>query len=213
MDAPPPSPIPQRLRRIWRGVHWHRRKFAALCAAVAVFAALDVLRPAPPPTTPVVTARHDLPAGVNLRAEDLDVVAWPASRAPAHRADREDLIGRNLTSAIARGAPLTSLNVTGDAWSDLRPGHVAVSVHLQDSALAELLSPGQHVRLSAIDPHSPGTAQSVANDAVVLAIPRPDARANASQSGRLVVFDVPESESDLVVSSAVSRYLAVTWGG
>lgn len=212
MDTPQPSPVPQRLRRLWRQARWHRRKFAALCAAVAVFAALDVLRPTPPPTVRVITARHDLAAGATLTDGDLDTAAWPASQAPAHAVGRDRLLGRRLNSGVAHGTPLTSLSVAGDAWSNLRSGHVAVAVRLQDSALADLLAPGQRVQLAAVDPRSPSDTRIVTSEAVVLAVPRSDTRTTASQASRLVVFDVRADESGQVISSAVSRYLTAIWG-
>lgn len=214
MNAPPPlQPIAERYRRIWKRLLWHRRKFAALSAAIAVFAILDVVRPPAPQTVRVIVARHDLAAGATVTANDLLDAAWPRSLAPTHLVERHEVVGRTLTSGVARGLPLTRLSVAGDAWSGLPPGHVAVAVRLQDSAMAGLLAPGQRVRLAAIDPRSPSEARDVSGNALVLAIPQPETRTASTQTGRLVVFDVPVEESELVVSSAVSRYLTVIWGG
>lgn len=199
-------------RRLLRRLIWHRRKAAALCADVAIFAVLNVLRPPPGRSVTLVTARHDIVAGAKLRANDITEAQYPAALAPAHASQAAaDVIGRVATSGLARGTPLTALSLTGSAWSLLTPGHEAVPARLQDSGVADLLRPGQHVRLVAIDPRSPTEAQTVVEDAVVLATPRPERGAMSTTTGRLVVFDVPTSRANLVTSSAVSRYLTVAW--
>lgn len=177
-----------------------------------MFAALSVLRPPAPPTVLVTIARHDLAAGARIAPGDIAQAAFPASLAPAHLAKMDDVIGQTVTSAVSRGAPLTRLNLSGDAWASLTPGRVAVPVRLQDGPAAGLLRSGQHLRLVTVDPHTPGSARIIVDDAVVLAVPRPEEDSHASQPGRLVVFDVPDEQSDLVVSAAVSRYLTVIWG-
>ncbi|MGN6722311.1 MAG: SAF domain-containing protein [Marmoricola sp.] len=213
MDTPSLLAAPRRYRRLWRRLLWHRRKVAALLAAVAVFAILNVLKPPPVPSVTVLTARHDLTAGTRLRAADVVAVRYPATLAPA-RALRTPaaVVGRIVTSALASGTPMTSFSLGGVAWSGLAPGHQAVPARLQDSTVAELLSPGQHVRLAAVDPRSPTEAQTLVEDAIVLATPTPERGSTSTTTGRLVVFDVPASRANLVTSSAVSRYLTVTWG-
>lgn len=213
MTAPPrPFALPTRYQRLWRQLRWHRRKLGALCAAVAVFASLNALRPPAPPTVPVLTAARDLAAGATLHAADLTVVNLPRDLAPAQSLGAREWIGRSLAARVARGTPLTRLSLTGDAWSGLAQGRVAVAVRLQDPAVAGLLSPGQHVGLVAVDPRSPTDATSLASDAVVLAVPPAPQAATASMPGRLVVVAVPTDQAAIVISTAVSRYLGVTWG-
>ena len=201
-------------RRLWRRLRWHRRKFAALLAAVAAFTALDLLRPPPPPTVLLVIARHDVAAGAKLRAGDVLAVRYPRAFAPDHAVTRSsDAIGRFAAAGLARGLPLTALSISGAAWSNLGPGRAAVPLRLQDSAVADLLRPGQRVRLAAVDPRTPREADVLVEDAVVLSVPTPDRGPTTSTTtGRLVVFDVPETRTNLVTSSAVSRYLTVIWG-
>lgn len=211
MSPTPATSTPIAYRRLWRRFLWHRRKLAALCAAVAVVASLNVLKPTPTPTVVVVTAQHELTAGMRLTARDLVEVRYPEALAPERRvASLSAVVGRILTAGLARGTPVTSLSLTGDAWSNRRAGDVAVPVRLQDSTLAGLLRPGQHVRLSAVDARTGTDAQTLVDDAVVLAVPQ-EQRADPS-TGRLVVFDVPADRADAVTSQAVSRYLTVTWG-
>jgi Flp pilus assembly protein CpaB len=203
----------QRIRRLWRRLVWHRRKIAAVLAVGAAFAALNLVKPLPAPSVTLVTANHDLAAGARLRASDLAEVVYPKALAPTQALGaREQALGRMVTSGLARGTPLTALNLSGAAWSHLPLGHTAVPARLQDSAVADLLKPGQHVRLAAVDPRSPTEAQTLVDDAVVLAAPPADRGTTAAPAGRLVVFDVPASRANLVTSSAVSRYLTVIWG-
>lgn len=202
-----------RYQRLWRQLRWHRRKLAALCAAVAVLASLQVLRPSAPPSVPVLAATHDLAAGVTLEAGDVAIVRLPPDLAPAHSLSAHELLGRTLAAPVARGTPLTRLSVAGDAWARLPGGEVAIAVRLQDAAVAGLLSPGQHVGLLAVDPRSPTKASLLTHDAVVLALPPvPQGTSAAASPGRLVVFEVPSADAEAVTSSAVSRYLTVIWG-
>ena len=191
---------------------WHRRKLAAICAAVTVFATLSILKPPPPPSVMLVTARHDIAAGARLRARDLIEVRYPRALAPERSVEAvADAIGRFATAGLARGTPLTAFSLSGAVWTQLAPTRAAVPVRLQDGAVADLLRPGQHVRLASIDPRAPSEADLLVADAVVLAVPAPD-RGTSTTTGRLVVFEVPAGRANLVTSSAVSRYLTVTWG-
>lgn len=191
---------------------WHRRKLAALCAAIAVLAILDVLKPPAPPTVVLLTANHDLPAGVRLHADDVSGVRYPRSLAPDGALTQlGDIVGRSPSAGFPRGAPITRVGLAGDGWSAEDTGRTAVAVRLQDPAVADLLVPGQRVRLLAIDPRTPGRAETLVDAAVVLAVPTPDARAS-STNGRIAVFEVPTKLAEIVASSAVSRYLTVTWG-
>ena len=204
--------IPTRYHRLWRQLRWHRRKLAALCAAVAVFATLHALRPPAPATVAVVAASHDLAAGATLQAGDLITTRLPEGAIPDQTLPAADLIGRSLAAAVARGTPLTRPSLAGDEWQHLSPGRAAVAVRLQDAALAGLLSPGQHVGLIAVDPRSPSEATQLVDDAVVLAVPAIPSGSATGTPGRLVVFDVPTNAAEVVTSSAVSRYLTVIWG-
>jgi Flp pilus assembly protein CpaB len=208
-----PITAAHRIRRLWRRLVWHRRKFAAAGAAIAAFAALNVVKPLPAPSVTLIAAGHDLVAGARLRAADLVEVRYPRILAPTHAlTSRDAAVGRVVTSGLARGTPLTALNLAGPSWSHLGPGHTAVPARLPDSAIVELLKPGQHVRLAAVDPRSPTEAQTLVDDAVVLATPTADRGSTTTTTGRLVVFDVPSTSANLVTSSAVSRYLTVIWG-
>lgn len=192
---------------------WHRLKLAALCSAVAVFAALDVVRPATPPGIAVLTASHDLSAGARLLPSDVTAVRFPRGLVPdGSLTQLGEVVGQSPAAGIARGAPITRLSLVGGGWSRLDSGRTAVAVRLSDSALADLLTPGQRVRLIAVDPRTPGAAETIVESAVVLAIPTPDPKAPAATTGRLAVFEVPTRLAGLAASSAVSRYLTVTWG-
>lgn len=183
------------------------------CVVVTAMAALNLVKPLPAPSVMLVTTRHDLAAGARLRAGDLVEVAYPRALAPAHAITaRSEAIGRLATSGVSRGTPLTALDLTGAAWANLTPGHAAVPARLQDDTIADLLKPGQHVRLAAVDPRAPTEAQTLVEDAVVLATPPAERAPSASTAGRVVVFDVPASRANLVTSGAVSRYLTVIWG-
>ncbi|MGN6160444.1 MAG: SAF domain-containing protein [Marmoricola sp.] len=210
--TPPSTPATIRYRRLWRRVLWHRRKFAAVAAAVVVFASLQVLRPPAPPSTPIVTVSHDIAPGTRLGAGDVVLARYPTALAPLHALSSvAAAVGRTLASGASQGTPLTTASLGGQAWSSLGGGDVAVPVRLQDGALADILRPGERVQLTAVDPKNPSGSETLVEDALVLAVP-PASRDSPASAGRLVIFGVPAERSNLVTSSAVSRYLSVAWG-
>src|SRR3954449_67056 len=60
-----------------------RRVLAALCAAVAVLAAVKALTPVPPRTVAVWAAARDLSGGSPLGSHDVRPVALPVQSVPA----------------------------------------------------------------------------------------------------------------------------------
>ena len=74
--------ISRTYRRARRVILARRRMLAALCTAGAVAAGLQAARAPAPPTTPVLTAAHDVPAGVVLDSADLVTAAFRPDSVP-----------------------------------------------------------------------------------------------------------------------------------
>jgi pilus assembly protein CpaB len=104
------------------------------------------------PTKPVVVAIADLALGTQLRAEDLQVIAWPADAIPAAAfSDTKELIGRGLVVAVARHEAILPSKLAGvGAGAGLPPaipeGMRALSVRVNDViGVAGYVLPGARV--------------------------------------------------------------------
>jgi pilus assembly protein CpaB len=104
------------------------------------------------PTRPVVVAASDLQLGAELRADDLQVVAWPANAVPEGAfSQQSELVGRGLVAPVVRYEPLLPSKVASkEAGSGLPPaipqGMRAVSVRVNEViGVAGYVLPGTHV--------------------------------------------------------------------
>jgi hypothetical protein len=85
-------------------------------------------------------------------------------------------------------------------------------VRIPDAGVVALLTPGQSVTLVATDPQGGAPPERIAEDAVVLAVPKQSRDAAPSTlTGRLVVFAVPATEADDLAAAGTTRYLTVVW--
>lgn len=223
--TPTLSPFPglRRLRtRVRRSVLVRRRVLAAVLAAVAVAAGLRALAPPPPDTAPVLVATHDLAAGDSVAADDVVARDWPADAVPHGAVALRDVVGRVLAAPLRAGEPVTDLRIGVAGWATTVPGLTALPLRLPDAGVVGLLAPGDRVDLIATDP-ADGTAETVAEDVLVLAVPPPgdggaglaggSGAAGGPLGGRLVVVAVTHDTTTEVSGSAVSRYLTVAFSG
>jgi pilus assembly protein CpaB len=170
--------------RVRLAVIRRRRLVAVGLLAAAVAAGLQAVRPAPPPSTTVLVAARDLPAGHRLTSGDLAAGSWYPDDVPAGTVPRP--AGRVLSSAIRRGELLTDTRVLGDGLlTGLPAGTVAVAVRLADPASALVVRPGERADVLAgpaddalttgppIDPLEPQAAEAgvVVTGALVLSDP------------------------------------------
>jgi Flp pilus assembly protein CpaB len=187
-----------------------RRPIAAVCAAAAVAAALQANAAPPPPRTMVLTAAHDLPAGVVLRADDLTRTAYaPDSVPPGVLARSAAAVGRTTTVPVGAGEPLTDARLLTSSLLDGYPGLVAVPVRIGDPGAVRLLRVGDRIDLLAADPQGDSSAEVVGRDVPVLAIPRPTDESPGLTNGALVVVGVPDDTARRVAQASVTSFLCV----
>ena len=196
-----------------RRVLVHRRLLAALFAATATWLVAQSAAAPPPATTAVWTAARDLRGGTVLTRADVARTGFAPGSVPAASVRSvDDLLGRTLAAPLGRGEPITSTDLTGAERLAGYPGRSAVAVRVPDADVVALLTPGQHVALVATDPQGGQSAEIVAGDAAVLAVPRAGRDSGpAALGGRLVVFAVPTGDAGAVLAAATSRYLGVVW--
>lgn len=192
-----------------------RRLLAALCAGVAVLAAVKAVSPPPERTVLVWAAAHDLSGGSPLSAQDLRAVALPAATVPAGvlRAGTQ-VVGRLLAAPVRRGEPLTDVRLLGPALLTAlpEPGLVAVPVRVADgSAAAALVHPGDVVDVLAVGDPVSGRANprpvTVASAVRVVSVP---ARASvANDGGGLVVVAADRAQAAALAAASVGERLSL----
>lgn len=115
---------------------------------------------------------------------------------------------------------MTDLRVGAAGFATTAPGLTAVPVRVPDAGVVGLLGAGDRIDLIATDP-ADGDAETVAEDALVLAVPSSDVAASGlaggvggapgGPGGRLVVVAVTDDTAMEVSSSAVSRFLTIAF--
>jgi pilus assembly protein CpaB len=131
-------------------------------------------------TRPVVVAAADLQIGLELRAEDVRVIDWPAGSVPADAIGSVDeVVGRGLIVPVIQYEPILPLKLAPkEAGSGLPPvippGLRAVSVRVNEViGVAGYVVPGTHVDVIAtVSPTAQATdmtSKVVLNDVQVLA--------------------------------------------
>lgn len=210
-----------------------RRLFAALllCAAAAI--AVQQLTPAGPPTSAVLVAVRDLPAGHVLVDGDvktaavspdmvpdgalgagesatagLEVLGTPAAEAAVRPAARGQLSG-----PVRRGEVLTDASLLGQGLlAGAPPGSQAVPLRISDPSTLSLLRQGQLVTVvlsssGAID--GPSTNQVLAENVPVLWTPalRPAGGGllPAAQDTEAVVVVAASAEQAVQLAGAINR--------
>lgn len=196
-----------------RTVLARRRPLAAAAAALAVGTGVSAARPPDPPTTQVLVAARDLPAGSLLAAGDVRTVDLPVDLVPAGALDAlpRSLTGATLTGPVREGETLTDWRVVrGLAATALPAGDVLTSVRLADPAALVLLETGRRIDLVAADPAGEQAATVVAADALVVAVPAGDTGDGALGvgSGPVVVLAVPPATALALADAAVRSQLS-----
>jgi pilus assembly protein CpaB len=196
-----------------RRVLIHRRLLGALCAGLATWLVVQAATAPPPSTQPVWTAARDLPTGTVLAERDLHHTGFAPGSVPAAAVRSvDDVVGRTLATPLGAGEPVTPAHLAGAERLSGYPGREAVAVRIPDAGVVALLTPGQRVGLVATDPQGGQPPERVAQDAVVLAVPKPSRDTGPSTlTGRLVVFAVPDGQADDLAAAGTTRYLIVVW--
>jgi Flp pilus assembly protein CpaB len=198
------------LRRLRRAVLARRRSLAALCAAVAVAAGLQAASADPSPTTQVLTAAHDLAAGVVIGAGDLRRTPYdPASVPSGVLATAAEAVGRTTTGPVRSGEAITDARLVTRSLLAGYPGLAAVPVRIGDPGAVRLLRVGDRVDLLAADPQGATAAVVLGRDVPVLAIPAETEESPGLTNGALVVLGVPTTDTRQVAQASVRSFLSV----
>ena len=150
--------VVSRLVHGWRP-DWSRTVAARRVAAGAlvVLAAVAALRSDPQgDRAEIVVAARDLAPGIELSAADLRLENREAATVPdGSQSDLDALVGSTLAGPARRGEVLTDVRLLGPRLAESAAGPDAriVPLHLADTALLDLIRPGDVVDVLAAAVH------------------------------------------------------------
>lgn len=188
-----------------------RRLAAALCAALAVVAAVAALRPHAPPSRSIWVAARDLSGGAPLATADavvrrLPLTAIPSGAMPSTAA----VLGRLVAAPMRAGEPITDVRLLDTALLDAlrRPGLVAVPVRLVDgSAAAAVVRAGDLIDVLATADTADGQPASdttvIVEGVTVLAVPPNNA--SGDPAGLVVVAATRAQAASLAHAASTAR--------
>jgi Flp pilus assembly protein CpaB len=203
----------------WLRPDWSRTLLARRIAAagLVVLAGVAALRPDPNgERTPVVVAAHDLSPGSALSGDDLLLEKRLAPTIPdGAQSDIDAVVGSTLAGPARRGEVLTDVRLLGRrlAESAAGPGARIVPVHPVDSALADLVRPGDVVDIVAApqtnSQPSPTVPSVIATNAIVVLVSAKQ-KAQAATNDRVVLVALPPASAIAVAGAALGQAVTLT---
>ena len=217
LDPAPLSRLKAALRPDWTRTIAARRVAAG---ALVVLAAVAAFRSNPGGDhVDVVVAAHDLSPGVQLTADDLRVENRSASTLPdGSQNNFTALVGSTLAGPARRGEVLTDVRLLGPRLAEATVGPNAriVPLHLAESALLDLIRPGDVVDVLAAATGSDAVTggqpepQVVATNAVVVLVSERPKGAGAG-SDRVVLVALPAEAANDVAGAALVQTVTLTF--
>jgi Flp pilus assembly protein CpaB len=200
----------------WLRPDWSRTLLARRIAAagLVVLAGVAALRPDPDgERAPVVVAAHDLSPGAALGADDLQLEKRLIPTIPdGAQSEIDTVVGSTLAGPARRGEVLTDVRLLGHrlAESAAGPGARIVPVHPVDSALTDLVRPGDVVDVVAASQTSPpSAARVIATDAIVVLVSAKQ-KAQAAANDRVVLVALPTASANAVAGAALGQTVTLT---
>lgn len=205
--------VVSRLIHDWRP-DWTRTVAARRVAAGAlvVLAAVAALRSDPHgDQTDVAVAARDLAPGIELTTDDVRLEKHSAATVPEGSQSTVDkVVGSTLAGPARRGEVLTDVRLLGPrlAQSAAGPDARVVPLHLTDTALLDLVRPGDVVDvLAAADDAAP---RVVATDAVVVLVSEKQKGAGAG-GDRVVLVALPAHAANDVAAATLMQSVTLTF--
>ena len=182
--------------------------------ALVILAAVVALRSDPQgDRTEIVVAARDLTSGVELTADDVRLENRTAATVPdGAQSDIGALIGATLAGPARRGEVLTDVRVLGPrlAESVAGPDARVVPLPLADSAVLDLVRPGDVVDVLAAGTEADARPQLVATDAVVVLVSEKPKGAGAG-GDRVVLVAVGAHAANQVAAASLLQTVTLTF--
>ena len=136
-----------------------------IISLLALLAVIFLYRAQEGKTMAVYVARHNLPEGYTLTAQDVEKVDLPVSSVPQGAfADTTGLVGETLSLPRTTQDVILRSHLGGRTW-ELAGDERAIGIEVTDSAgLAGLLKPGDYVGVNAVINGSEGSYAKVVTD-------------------------------------------------
>jgi Flp pilus assembly protein CpaB len=195
---------------------WSRTLAARRVASgvLVILAAVVALRSDPQgDRTEIVVAARDLTSGVALTADDVRLENRTAATVPdGAQSDIGALIGATLAGPARRGEVLTDVRVLGPRLAESVAGPDAriVPLPLADSAVLDLVRPGDVVDVLAAGTEADARPQLVATDAVVVLVSeKPKGAGNGGD--RVVLVAVGAHAANQVAAAALLQTVTLSF--
>lgn len=181
--------------------------------ALVVLAGIAALRPDPDgDTAHVVVAARDLSPGTELTTDDLRLETRLLPTVPdGSQSDVASVVGSTLAGPARRGEVLTDVRLLGRRLAESAAGPDAriVPVHPADSALIDLVRPGDVVDVVAAENSSQAAPHIVATDAIVVSVSAKQ-KAQAATNERVVLVALPAASANVVAGTALVQTVTLT---
>jgi Flp pilus assembly protein CpaB len=191
------------------------RRIAA--GALVVLAGIAALRSDPDgDRAEIVVASRDLQPGVTLTAADVHLENRLAATIPdGSRSDLDAVVGSTLAGPTRRGEVLTDVRILGArlAESAVGPDARIVPLHLADTALLDLVRPGDVVDVLAAPNAGVGEEPEphvVATGAVVVLV-SPKQAQRGTGNDRVVLVALPASAAHAVAGTGLVETVTLTF--
>ncbi|RAV11033.1 flagellar biosynthesis protein FlgA [Mycolicibacterium sp. GF69] len=212
-DSLNPSAI-RRLAELLRP-DWTRTVLARRIAAggLVVLAAVAALRPDPgDERLAAVVAARDLSPGSTLTADDVKLETFSPTTVPdGIQSDITTVVGATLTGPVRRGEVLTDVRVLTPRLAEAAAGPTAriVPLSLDESAVLDLIRPGDVVDVLAASPESDARPRVVATDAIVVLV---SAKPTGMGGGtdRVVLVALPAHAANEVAAATLVQTVTLT---
>ena len=211
---------PSVMSRLVHGLRpdWTRTVAARRVAAGAlvVLAAVAALRSDPHgDQTDIVVAARDLSPGVELTAADVRLEKRMAATVPdGSQSSVDAVVGSTLAGPARRGEVLTDVRLLGPrlAQSAAGPNARIVPLHLADTALLDLVRPGDVVDVLAApkDDVDDATPLVVATDAIVVLVSEKQKGPGAG-GDRVVLVALPAHAANDVAGATLMQAVTLTF--
>jgi Flp pilus assembly protein CpaB len=213
LNASVTSRLVHGLRPDWTRTVAARR---AAAGALVVLAAVAALRSDPDgDQTDIVVAARDLSPGIELAAADVRIETRSAATVPDGSQSRVDaVVGSTLAGPARRGEVLTDVRLLGPRLAESAAGPDArtVPLHLADTALLDLIRPGDVVDVLAApkDDVDDATPLVVATDAIVVLVSEKQ-KAPGTGGDRVVLVALPAHAANDVAGATLMQTVTVTF--
>lgn len=210
LDPTLASRLSQALRPDWVRTERARRLTAG---ALVLLAAVAAIRPDPgDDLVEVVVASHDIAPGKVLTDGDVTVESRSARTIPDGAAtDRSALVHNALAGPARRGEILTDVRLLGSRLTEAAAGPDAriVGVHPADTALADLIHPGDVVDVVTASPDEstepPNPPRVLAGGGIVVLVSD-----NHNHDDRVVLIALPATAAVAVAGATLTQAVTLT---